>query len=77
MERAREKLAHDLQSKDAHIACLEGQLSHTKQSLEAENSKNGQLKADLERAQMEHNATTKKLVKLGDEHGEGLYKQDL
>ncbi|XP_072019981.1 uncharacterized protein [Amphiura filiformis] len=68
LERAREKLAHDIQSKDAHIACLEGQLSHVKQSLDAENTRNGQLKTDLERAQMEHGATMKKLGKLDDDH---------
>jgi predicted nucleic acid-binding Zn-ribbon protein len=36
LERKRLKIEHDLQTKEAHVACLEGQLSHSKQSFDAE-----------------------------------------
>ena len=72
-----EKLNHDIQSKNTHISCLEGQLSNVKQQLEAENTKNGQLKADLERAQMEHGATMKKLGKVDEENGKRSWSKVL
>jgi hypothetical protein len=39
LERKRQKTEHDLQTKEAYIACLEGQLSHSKQAVEAEIAK--------------------------------------
>ena len=69
IERNREKLQHDIQNKDTHIACLEGKLSHAKQSLDAEINKAARMKTDLERAQMDYSATQTKFVKLGEENG--------
>lgn len=39
LERKRQKIEHDLQTKEAHVSCLEGQLSHCKQAVEAETAK--------------------------------------
>jgi centromere protein F len=36
LERKRQKVEHDLQAKESYVACLEGQLSHSKQATEAE-----------------------------------------
>ena len=39
LERKRQKIEHDLQTKEAHIACLEGQLSSAKNSADVESTK--------------------------------------
>ena len=39
LERKREKISHDLQSKETMVSCLEGKLSHTQQQLETETSR--------------------------------------
>lgn len=39
LEKKRQKLAQDIQTKTNHVSCLEGQLSHAKQSLDAETNK--------------------------------------
>ena len=39
LERKRQKIEHDLQTKEAHISCLEGQLSSAKNSADAESNK--------------------------------------
>ena len=36
LERKRQKVATELQTKDARISCLDGQFSHTKAQLDAE-----------------------------------------
>ncbi|CAH1262708.1 CENPF [Branchiostoma lanceolatum] len=53
LQRKREKIQHDLQTKESLVSCMEGQLSHAKASLDTETSKNHQLKGDLERTEQE------------------------
>lgn len=50
------------------VACLNGQLSHTKTQLEAEQSKSTQLKNEMEKAQMEANEMTNKVEKLSQDY---------
>ena len=39
LERKLGKIEHEIQTRDSRIGCLEGQLTHTKQALEAETNK--------------------------------------
>ena len=39
LQKKREKYEHELQTKDSRIACLEGQLSHNKKTLDQETEK--------------------------------------
>jgi centromere protein F len=64
LERKRLKLEHDLQTKDAHISCLDGQLNHTKQALDAETAKVGQLKVEVDKMQSANLALTSRTEKL-------------
>ncbi|XP_055957032.1 centromere protein F [Patella vulgata] len=68
IEKKRAKLAQELQTKDNHISCLTGQLSHTKTSVDNEISKSVHLKSDLEHAQQEHLEFSKKFEKLTADH---------
>lgn len=62
--RTRQKLDHDIQTKDQRISCLESQLAQTKKSLEMETNKITQMKIDLEKAQYEVGETKQKLEKI-------------
>lgn len=63
LERNRQKAVHELQTKEALVSCLEGQLSKSKQCLEGETSRTTQLKTDLERAKSEHLEDIRKFEK--------------
>jgi len=39
LEKKRQKIEHDLQSKETYIACVDSQLAHSKQALELESTK--------------------------------------
>ena len=39
LERKREKVTHDLHSKETLVSCLEGKLSHVQQQLDAESNR--------------------------------------
>ena len=62
------QLAHELQNKESLVACLNGQLSHTKSQLDAEQSKSTQLKNELEKTQMESNDMVNKMEKLTQDY---------
>ncbi|XP_019625667.1 PREDICTED: centromere protein F-like [Branchiostoma belcheri] len=53
LQKKREKIQHDLQTKESLVSCMEGQLSHAKASLDTETGRNHQLKGDLERVEQE------------------------
>lgn len=63
IERTKQKLQHEIQSKEGRLSCVEGQVSRLKQSLDNEICKHSQTKADLERAQHNHEQCLRSLEK--------------
>ncbi|XP_070576345.1 centromere protein F-like [Ptychodera flava] len=70
IEEKKEKVMHELQTKDSLIACLEGKITHTKSQLETETTRNHQLKGEVEKAEAEHLQSQKKLERLSHEHSQ-------
>ncbi|KAL5008958.1 hypothetical protein ScPMuIL_014539 [Solemya velum] len=68
-EKKRHKLLQDIHTKDNHISCLEGQLSHTKSNLGTESTKVGSLQTEVEKLQHECQEAEKKLEKLTTDYG--------
>ncbi|XP_033103315.1 centromere protein F-like [Anneissia japonica] len=69
LENKQEKLQQELHAKESLIACIEGQLSHSKTSLASEAHKTSQIKGELERAQAECLDVVSKLERMQSDYG--------
>ncbi|XP_032218810.2 centromere protein F [Nematostella vectensis] len=72
LERTRQKLLHDIQSKDGKISCVEGKLNRLKQNLEVESKRNVELKNELERLKCDFNHELIKSEKQASELSKAL-----